>query len=160
MYRETSLPLFLSEASVSIFGSQGLRTVPFQRVFHGRMRLNPGEFVVQVHVPGWALKAPMFHVKHTTNEKIDYPVVTAAALWKDGNMRVAFSGLCSYPFRSAKIEEVLNDWSQPISARADRAAKLLPEEPYTGVEASGEYRLFVLRNVLQALLEDWANGKI
>jgi CO/xanthine dehydrogenase FAD-binding subunit len=88
-----------------MFGSQGLRTVPFQSVFHGRMRLKPSEVVVQVHVPGWALKAPLFHVKHTTNEKIDYPLVTAAALWKDGNMRIAFSGLCSYPFRSAKIEE-------------------------------------------------------
>lgn len=160
IYRETSLPLLLSEARISLFGGGGMRTVPFQKVFHGRMRLEPGEFVVQVHVPGWALKAPWFHVKHTANEKIDYPVVTAAALWKDGIMWIAFSGVCSHPFRSLKMEEVLNDCSKPVSDRVEAAARLLPEEPYSDAEASGEYRLFVLKNVLQELLEDWANGKI
>lgn len=153
-YRETSLPLLLSDASVTLFGGRGLRTVPFESVFQGRMRLGPGEFVVEARIPGWALQAPHFHVKHTANEKIDYPLVSMAALLKDGSLRAAFSGVCAYPFRSAQMERVLNDRSLPCADRADQAAALLPKPPHGDAEGSGEYRLFVFRNMVEALLEE------
>lgn len=160
IYRETSLPLLLSDADITLFGPEGERTLSFRSVFDGRMRLKPGELIVQVHVPLWALQARHVHVKHTRNEKIDYPLVSLAALWKGDFLRTAFSGVCAYPFRSEQIESVLNDRAASCSARAEKAAALLPEAAYSDVEGSGTYRVFVFKNTVQALLEDWENGKV
>lgn len=160
IYRETSLPLLLSDAEITLYGLEGERTVSFQSVFNGRMFLKPGEMIVQVHVPNWALNARYFHIKKTANEKIDYPLVSVAAIQKDNNLRIAFSGVCSYPFRSEQIETVLNDRKKSFSDRAEMAAELLPENVYSDSEGSGEYRIFVLKNTLQELLEDFENGAL
>ncbi|HWS29078.1 MAG TPA: FAD binding domain-containing protein [Clostridia bacterium] len=160
LYRETSLPLLLSDATVTLLGNEGLRIVSFAHVFQGRMHLSAGELVVGIHVPEWALQAPHFHIKQTANEKIDYPLVSMAAIRRDGNLRLAFSGICSYPFRSPQMEAVLNDRQRSVSARATEAAKLMPEPACDDVRGSGGYRSFVLKNMLRALLEDIANGQI
>lgn len=160
IYRETSLPLLLSDASVTLLGDHGLRTVPFRSVFLGRMRLAPGECVVQTCIPRWALQAPHFHVKRTANEKIDYPLVTMSAMLQGQALRAAFSGICSYPFRSPQMEAVFNDRSLSCADRADRAARLLPGPAHQDVEASGAYRLFVFKTMVQTLLEEAANGPL
>ena len=160
IYREASLPLLLSDAVLTLYGPDGKREVPFQNIFKGRMLLNPGELVVQVHIPPWALNAKCAHIKKTTNEKIDYPLVNVTAIRKDGFLRIAFSGLCTYPFRSTEIENALNDAALPHNARIEKAIALLPEAAHTDAEGSGAYRVFVLRNILLTLLEDMDHGKI
>lgn len=160
IYRETSLPLLLSDANMTLYGWEGERTVPFDSVFHGRMQLNPGELIVQVHVPVWALSARCVHIKKTANEKIDYPLVSVAALWRDGKLRVACSGICSYPFRSQSMEDVLNQRATSAEDRVKQAVELLPEPPYADAEGSGDYRRFVFQNTLQTLLEEWEHGAI
>lgn len=160
IYRETSLPLLLADAQVTVQGPEGQRTVPLQSIFPGSIKLKPGEFIVQVHIPEWALNARYAHIKKTENEKIDYPLVSLAAVWKDDYLRIAFSGVCACPFRSEKIEAVLNDRKLSYAVRADQAAKLLPMPAYCDVEGSGAYRVFVLQNTLCTLLEEWENGKI
>ena len=160
IYRETSLPLLLADADTTLFGPMGVRTVPFQSVFDGRMRLRPGELIVAVHLPVWALSARHFHIKKTANEKIDYPLVSVAALCKGDQLRVGFSGICSHPFRNQAIEAVLNDRTKPCQERVELATVLLPEPARTDVEGLGEYGLFVWMNTLQALLEEWVNGTV
>ncbi len=160
IYRETSLPLLLADAEVSVFGPEGARTLPFARVFDGRMRLAPGELLTQVRVPGWALSARHAHFKKTAQEKIDYPLVGVTALIADNVLRCAFSGFADAPFRSAGVEAILNDRSMPVGDRAARAAAALAECAKSDVEASKEYRLFVTRNTLKALLEGWEDGSI
>lgn len=160
IYRETSLPLLLSDAQATLLGPDGRRTVPFQSIFPGSIKLRPGEFMAQVHIPDWALNARYAHIKKTENEKIDYPLVSVAAIWKEDYLRAAFSGICAYPFRSEKIEAVLNDRKVSCAIRAEEATKLLPAAAYNDVEGSGAYRVFILRNTLCALLEDWESGKI
>lgn len=160
IYRETSLPLLLSDARVTLLGPEGRRTVSFQSIFPGSIQLKPGEFIVQVHIPDWALNARHAHIKKTENEKIDYPLVSVAAIWKEDYLRVAFSGICAYPFRSEKIEAVLNNRKVSCDARVEEATKLLPEAAYSDVEGSGAYRVFVLRNTLSSFLEEWESGKI
>ncbi len=160
IYRETSLPLLLSDATITLAGREGLRTIPFQHVFTQRMQLNAGEFIVQLHIPTWALQAPHFHVKRTANEKIDYPLVGMAAILAGNQLRIAFSGLCSHPFRSAKIETLINDHSLSIAQRAEQTAFQLPEPAYQDGEGSGEYRKFVLRNMLEALLKEIDHGSL
>ncbi len=160
IYRETSLPLMLSDARVTLFGPDGERTAPFESVFLGRMRLKPGELVVRVFVPAWALTARHAHIKKTANEKIDYPLVNATALWKDGALRIAFSGLAAQPLRSPEVEAILNDRGVTPQSRAEGAARLLAECAHSDVEGSKAYRLFVVRNTLKRLLEDWENGAV
>jgi len=160
IYRETSLPLLLSDSQITLSGPDEKRTLDFQSVFNGQVQLELGELIEQVHIPEWALSARYSHVKKTANEKIDYPLVSAAALWNNDCIRIAFSGICSYPFRSEQIEAVLNDRSKSCKDRTEEAAMLLPEESYCDVEASGEYRLFVFKETVLSILEDWENGKI
>jgi CO/xanthine dehydrogenase FAD-binding subunit len=160
IYRETSLPLLLSDARVALFGPQGEKTVEFRDIFRETMRVEPGEMVVSVHMPLWALTARYAHIKKTANEKIDYPLVNVTALWKDDVLRVAFSGICAFPFRSGAIEAVLNDRGLSPGARAEQAVSLLPAPPHDDVEGSGKYRAFVLQNTLRSLLEEWENGQI
>lgn len=159
-YRETSLPLLLSDAKISIFGGEGLKTVPFETVFDGRMRLMNAECITQIHIPRPLTQVPYFHIKHTTNEKIDYPLVSMASLINDNAMRVAFSGVCSFPFRSIEMETVLNDASIPPEMRAKKAITMLPEAACSSVEGTGEYRLFVLETMMLSLLEGVKHGKI
>lgn len=155
IYRETSLPLMLAEADIMLYGPDGARVEAFNSIFRQRMQLNPGEFVTQVHVPVWTLHAPFIHVKKTTQEKIDYPLVNVTAMRKGGELRVAFSGLCTFPFRSMEIEQVLNDRNVSSKERVDKVLNLLPEPAHTDVEGSGAYRQFVLKNTLLNLLEEW-----
>ena len=160
LYRETSLPLLLADARVTLCIPNGMRTLAFQDAFQRRMKLMPGELVVQVHIPSWSLTARHFHAKKTANEKIDYPLVSLCALFRGDYLCAAFSGVCPFPFRSGQIEAVLNDRSLPPEVRAEKALKLLPSQPHSDVEASGAYRLFVLKNTLTALLEDWEHGAL
>lgn len=62
-YREASLPLLLCDAQTVLLGPEGMKTLPFDSAFQGRMHLNPGEMVVQVQVPAWALTARCAHIK-------------------------------------------------------------------------------------------------
>ncbi|MGI6402922.1 MAG: FAD binding domain-containing protein [Oscillospiraceae bacterium] len=159
-YRETCLPLLVSDATITLFGKQGLRTLPFASVFDGRMQHSPGEFIVQIHVPKEALQAPHYHIKQTANEKIDYPLVSIAALWQNHSLRVACSGLCLDPFRSVEMEAVFNDRTLSCADRADKAVQLLPQPAFGDVEGSAEYRKFVFRNIMQTLLEEVAHGPL
>jgi len=160
VYREASLPLLLSDAFVTLYGPEGERTAPFERVFQGRMQLNPGELAVHVFVPSWALSARHAHLKKTAQEKIDYPLVKVTALWKDGVLRAAFSGLAAQPLRSPEVESILNDRGASAETRALGAARLLSEFARGDAEGSKEYRLFVAKNTLQELLEGWENGAL
>lgn len=160
IYRETSLPLMLSDADVLLYGPAGARTCAFNTVFSRRMQLNSGEFVAQVHIPVWALGAHYIHVKRTAQEKIDYPLVNVTAIRKGDEIRAAFSGLCAFPFRSAEIERALNDRNLSVQARVDSVQAMLPEEAHTDVEGSGAYRLFVFKNIILNLLEEWDNDTV
>lgn len=158
LYRETSLPLFLADAQVALWGPDGARSAAFQSVFDGRMRLKPGEMITRVNIPAWALTARHFHIKKTANEKIDYPLLSASVLFKDGDLRAAFSGVCESPFRAPRMEAALNDRTKSIDERAALAASLLPSNAITTAQGTGEYRIFVLKNTLKSILEETENG--
>ncbi len=159
-YRETSLPLMLCDATLILFGTKGKRILPFHKAFDRRLNLEDSEFVSQICIPGWALEAKWVHVKKAAREKIDYPLINVSGLLKDDLLRVAFSGICPFPFRSEEIEHVLNDHKASTEARASAIPQLLPDNAWTNSEASGEYRIFVLKTTIQHLLEDWESSKI
>jgi len=153
MYREAALPLLLADATLELFGPTGRRTASIHAVFDGRMRLLPGEFVVSARIEKRVTEMPYAHIKRTFNEKIGYPAVTAVALKMEGCIRIAFSGICSHPFRSPQIEQAVNDRSIEPKARAEAAASLLPEPPHSDCEGSGAYRRHLLQMVAQEIIE-------
>ncbi len=159
-YRECSLPLLVSDAKLLLASGKRTRTVPFGDVFQGRMQLKPGEMVVQALVPISALNAPFAHIKKAPREKIDYPLVDVTAMLFRKKLRVAFSGICEFPFRSAKLEAALNDRRKSIPERVQAAVKHLPAEPVTDAEGSGAYRLFILERTLENLLSAWESGSL
>ena len=159
-YRECSLPLLVSDAKLLLASAKGMRTVPFGDVFQERMQLKPGELIVQALVPVSALAAPFAHIKKAPGEKIDYPLVDVTAMVFRNKLRVAFSGLCEFPFRSAKMEAAFNNGRKSIPERVQAAIKHLPAEPMTDAEGSGAYRLFIVERTLENLLSAWGNGSL
>ncbi len=159
-YRECSLPLLVSDAKLLIASGKRTRTVPFGDIFHERIHLKPGELVVQALVPISALSAPFAHIKKAPGEKIDFPLVNVTAMVFRNKLRVAFSGLCEFPFRDAKMEAALNARRKSIPERVQAAIKHLPAKPVTDAEGSGAYRLFILERTLTDLLSSWKNGSL
>ncbi|MEA4871748.1 MAG: FAD binding domain-containing protein [Synergistaceae bacterium] len=158
-YRETSLPLLLADAQAVLYSAQGFRTAPFQDAFHGKMTYLPGEFLVCVHVPSRMPKLPHGHIKKTKNEKIDYPLASVAALIVEGKLRVAFSGVYQYPFRSKEAEDALNDTSLSSRDRAEKAVGLLTDIS-SDRQSSAPYRAFVLTNTLEKIVSAWESGEL
>jgi len=160
IYRETSLPLLLADAKLILYGARGRRALALKSVFDGRMRLQPDELIVEAQVPLWALNAPYYHMKKTANEKIDYPLLSVAALLYEDQLRVACSGLADRPLRSKQVEVALNRRALSPGTVAAKATALLAEQARDSVEGSAAYRLFVLENTLRSLVEDWHDEKI
>jgi CO/xanthine dehydrogenase FAD-binding subunit len=153
IYREAVLPLLLADASLTVAESDGLKEYRVHDIFRERLLLPKGACFVKAAVDKRFLKLPYFHVKKTKNEKIDYPLLTAAGLKADGFLRLAFSGLASYPFRSTDAEAVLNDAALQFDQRAQRIAELLSGVLLEDLSGSAEYRKFVLKNTVVQMLE-------
>lgn len=148
IYREAVLPLLLCDSRVLVAGENGHRLVPIHEIFDERLRLDKGEFIVQVITDKAYTTLPHVHVKNTKNEKIDYPLLTVAAVKKDGRIRIAFSGLCPFPFRSLQVEDDLNDKNSGWDTRVNNVISHLPAPVLNDISGTGKYREFVLRDTL------------
>ncbi len=163
IYREAVLPLLLTDCSVYLRGANGERKIPFREVFQERAMLKKGELITRFAIDQRWLDAPYIHVKKTKNEKIDYPLLTLAAVREGGDIRMAFSGLCDFPFRSSRIEDTLNGPDLTISEKAERITHQLPGPCLDNLDGSAEYRAFVLRNTVYKALqkfEEMPNDRI
>lgn len=153
IYREAALPLLLGDAELTAAGKNGLKQYSLRQVFDGRLRLPAGELFVSAAVPRALTQAPYFHIKKTKNEKIDYPLVTAAGLIADGYLRLALSGLAAYPFRDLGVEAILNDHRLTFQERAQACDTALSGVIHSDLSGSAEYRRFVFKNTIINILE-------
>ena len=153
VYRETALPLLLTDAKLTFAGADGLREYSMDLVFRERLLLPRGEFLAGVTLGKNCFELPYFHAKKTRNEKIDYPLITVAGLKKDGKIRIAFSGLASYPFRDAEVENILNSPLQDPKQKAKKAADTLRDRIQSDLSGSAEYRQFVLQETILNILD-------
>ncbi len=148
IYREAILPLMLSDCNVVIEGGYCWKTVPLSEVFSEGLRLSRGELIVQFIINASFINLPYFHVKKVKKEKIDYPLITATALNKDNNIRIAFSGLCDFPFRSGNMEKDLNNKEMAVEDRIKAAISHIPGTVIEDILGCAEYRKFVLRDII------------
>lgn len=153
IYREAVLPLLLSDAYVTIAGENKLRQVPISEVFVESLHIARGEFIVQFSLGKEYTALPFVHVKKTKNAKIDYPLASIAAIKQNDKIRIAFSGVCAFPFRSAQVEEDLNDRNIPWETRINNAIGHLPIPVLNDVSGSDMYRKYVLKSILISTLE-------
>ena len=152
IYRESVLPLLLADAAVTVAGPEGLADKPLMAAFDQKMRLNEGEFIVRFILDAACTKLPYWHVKKTSAEKIGYPLLTVCALQAKEGLRIAFSGVCAYPFRSPDIERVLSHTQVPPEAMAESCIQKLPAAIHNDVTGAADYRAFELRETLKNLL--------
>jgi CO/xanthine dehydrogenase FAD-binding subunit len=148
IYREAVLPFLLAESRVVIAGRNGVRTVPILNVFRQRLLLERGEWLVQILTDSRMLQLPFYSVKKRKLDLIDYPLLTLSALKIGDFIRVAISGLISYPFRSDEVENILNNRDSPLEERIRLAVQKLPSPVLDDWLGSADYRLFVLKNTL------------
>ena len=118
-----------------------------------RLLLERGEFLVQVVTDQSYLHQPFVSIKKRRQWNTGYPLITVAALKVKGLIRVAVSGLTTFPFRSTQMEEKLNDREMSWDQRIDQAIHTLQVPPLDDTEGSSRYRLFVLKNTLHDVLQ-------
>ncbi len=147
-YKEALLPLLLSDVSVIIASGNKLATIPIHEIYNHRLNLKKGDFIVQFIIKNKYLSLPYFHIKKTKNEKIDYPALTLAAILDEGRVRLAFSGLCAFPFQSPKIDTAWNQEGLAADAKIHEMINHLPGPVLNDVYGSDTYRLFVLKTTM------------
>lgn len=121
-------------------------------IFEKRIKLSSGDFIVNAAIDSHFLSLPYVHSKRTKSDKIDYPLITLAALKDNNRINIAFSGVCSYPFRSLLIEDYLNDTNLPNNIRVDNIINNIPDLVLSDLTGSAEYRKFVLKKMLMEVL--------
>lgn len=154
IYREASLAFLLADSEVLLASPQGERRVPLRDVFGQRLQLNPGELLVQVITNQEYLSLPHYGIKKTRHDKIDYPLVSLAILEKDRQVRLAVSGLCDFPFRSAPMEAELNNANLDLAERVANTLLHLPAPVRCDQHASAQYREFVFKTTLQKIIRE------
>lgn len=155
IYRESILPLLLVNAQIVIGGKDGLNRMALKDIFHKRIKLGKGDLICQIIIKEEYLNLPSIHVKRTKNEKIDYPLITLAAIKKDGRIGFAFSGLCDYPFRSSSLENILNSENKDKDEKIKNAIENLQVPIADDLHGSAEYKRFVLHTMLYETLENF-----
>jgi CO/xanthine dehydrogenase FAD-binding subunit len=153
IYHEAILPLFLTDCTVIVVGKCGWRQLLVWEVFDKKLHLNEGEFIVQFVIDRSDLRLPYFHIKRTRSAKGGYPLISMAAIKVGGRIRVAFSGLCSFPFRSLEMEEYLNEENLSYTDRVRNAIASIPAPLLDDQAGTSEYRRFVLYGILMKILK-------
>ena len=149
IYHETLLPLLLSDSIIEIFGPMGSRSVPIADVLSNGKKLSPGELIVKVNVDEQITNLSYFHIKKSKTEKIGYPLISLCALYQDGELCLAASGLCEYPFRFNNTRVKVNQSAADIS---EQLAAEIPAPVINGMEGSANYRLYIFKKTVEKII--------
>ncbi|MCM3651928.1 FAD binding domain-containing protein [Metabacillus litoralis] len=151
-YREAVLPFLLCNSVLVIAGIEGIKQVSIMEIFLEKLVLKNGEFLVQIVTEQKYLNSPFISIKRRRQWKTGYPLVTVAAIKVNNKIRIAISGLTTYPFRSTAFEETLNNLNLSFDVRITTAIEQLKIPILNDTEGSSDYRLFVLKNTIEDVL--------
>jgi CO/xanthine dehydrogenase FAD-binding subunit len=153
IYKEAVLGHLIGDSSVIIYGEKGKRSVPIIQAFNQRLQLEKGELLFQLTTEMSYSNLPYISVKKTKQGKIEYPLISIAAVKKNNNIQMAFSGVCLFPFRSMEMEEYINNKALTKEQRIEQAISHLPAPIFGNIQGSSEYKKFVLRNLMERTLK-------
>lgn len=159
IYHEAVLPLMVADSEVMIANLNGTRVIPLNNIFNKRINLNKGDLIVNFIINNKFLQLPYMHAKRTKSEKIDYPLITLSALKADGKINIAFSAVCSYPFRSPLMEQNLNDTMLTYGERINNAIFNVPDLILSDLSGSADFRRFKLQRMLLEVLNKFEGVK-
>jgi len=151
-YREAVLPFLISDSHLLIASLQGIQQIPINAIFNKELLLEEGQLLVSIRTESHFLSLPFISRKIRKQWETGYPLITGAAIKMDGVLRIAFSGICPFPFRSFAMEKEINNTTLSFESRIENAIQQLPHPILDDIEGSKEYRLFVLRNILMDFL--------
>lgn len=152
-YREAVLPFLLADSICITAQGSRLQKRKINDMFNKHLLLEEGELLVYLATKKAYVEAKSISLKIRQQWNTGYPLVTVAALNIEGFIRIAFSGVCPFPFRSETMEQILNDRSRSLSERIEAALKEIPGPVLNDIEGSEDYRLFVLENTLTTIFK-------
>lgn len=153
-YREAVLPFLLADSICTTASRTGLRKRNINEIFNQKLMLDDGELLVSLATKKEDIESKFASIKIRQQWETGYPLITIAALHKNGFNRFAFSGVCPFPFRSEAMEKELNNHKLSIQERLAAALQKIPGPVLDDIEGSKDYRLFVLKNTLPKILKD------
>ncbi len=148
-YREAILPFLLTDCMITIAGENGTCLTPIMKVFDKTLMLKDDEFILNFIIEKSLTSLPFKNMKKTKQERIDYPLVSMAAINVKGEKRVAISGLCPHPFRYIIKEDMID---LPIVEQINDLLRNLPSPISGDILGSAGYKEFVARNTLKEVL--------
>jgi CO/xanthine dehydrogenase FAD-binding subunit len=152
-YREAALPLIISDCKAKIMTQNGIRELSFDKIFNGRLHLQEGEFLVQLMIKENMINLPYIHVKKTKMDKIDYPLITLVGHKNHFEIKAAVSGIADTPLLLPSA--LLSNTSIKEDERITQAIECIKPCIISDILGSREYRIFVLRNILSQMYENW-----
>jgi CO/xanthine dehydrogenase FAD-binding subunit len=153
-YREAILPFLLGNTHFIIASYNGIRKVHIDSIFDKRLKLEEGEFIVQIIVDRHTANSKFVSIRKEKHGEIDYPLLNLASVKINNNIKLSMTGIGNYPFRSIEIENVLNDTAYTSIKRVEKILSLLPSLRQDQL-ASSEYRKILLYNSLIDILQIW-----
>ena len=97
-------PLLVLDAEVSVFGGNGLRTIPLKRFFRGMYdtALDPGDILTEVFIPQPAVNGKAVYLRYSALSANDWPCLGVAAFMRKDNgrcqeLRLALGGVAATP---------------------------------------------------------------
>ncbi len=97
-------PLLVLDAQVSVFGPNGLRTIPLKRFFRGMYEtaLEPGEILSEVFIPQLPLNGKAVYLRYSALSANDWPCLGVAAFMRQDHgrcqeLRLALGGVAATP---------------------------------------------------------------
>lgn len=139
-YREAVLPLMLCNSTIETFGPEGLKTLQINSIFDKTIKLRNGEFITRIITDKKYIDLPFAAIKKTKSEKVDYPLISVAAIKHKNKIKAAFSGICQYPFMLEKIT-------------TNKIESYFPDSVISDNLGSSEYRSFVLKNTVKQIMK-------
>ncbi len=158
-YREAALPFLITESKAVIANRTGIKEYPFKSIFNQKLQLSNEDLLVQLKVKKNEVNFPFYTVKKRKQWDVGYPLITVAAVKKKEQLKVAFSGLCNFPFHDVNIDKRINDPSLTAKERLDGVLNALSSPVLSDVHGSMDYRHFVLKNLLQEVVDAFKGAK-
>lgn len=138
-YREGVMPFMLCDSALEIFGPDGFKTKKINSIFDKTLKLQNGEFITRIITDKNKVNLPFIAIKKTKHERVDYPLISVAAIRDKNKIKAALSGVCKYPFMLDKIN-------------LKKLESSLPDSIISDILGSAEYRSFVLTKSLEDIM--------
>ncbi|MDW7739815.1 MAG: FAD binding domain-containing protein [Bacillota bacterium] len=152
-YREAVLPFLLADAEILLQGKDGRHKKLLRDLFDKRLHLEEGDILLQLIVSKNKLNRFGWRKRREKHGPVDYPLYHICSLKNDGQVKIAVSGLCSFPFRNAELEKAINDSSIAVKDRVSDSIKKLPGPVRDDHLGSSVYREALWQSDLTEMIE-------